>query len=271
MARPVSPSIYHGFGANSSEYEIALIATWRAALASSKSQDDVPFSKEDLVAHGDEIRKRGLTPRAVAVKNVPDIIYTFRARADLPSEILAYGDYAIVGRGKGRYAFYRIGRPNRVSPPATRNTVLVSDVIPAWARRFMSDDEQGMLTVIASNGLVAQHLGLKRAFRLQSHLRCSVANYGQVEIDELYVGENDAGNHVVVAVEAKDRSDHDRLNISQLYGCAQALLERYPGLQLKLLGVKPVGAGAVAMCEFSVGRTPDDIIEVGEWIEYRLG
>lgn len=270
MAKSVNKSVYHGLGVHASEYEMAIVATWRDALASSKCEDEVPFTKEDLVRHGDEIRKLGISARSLAVKNVPDIIYTYRARSDLPTEILAWGNYAIVGRGKGRYAFYRIGRPNRVSTPTTRKTVMVSDVIPVWARRFMNDDEQGMLTAIASNGLVARHLQLKRAFRLQSHLRCSVTNHGQVEIDELYVGEDAAAKHVVVAVEAKDRSDHDLLNISQLYGCAQALFERYPGHQLKLLGAKPVGSGAVAMCEFCVGRSPDQIREVGEWIEYQL-
>jgi len=270
MAKAAGTSVYSGLGSGSNEYEIALVATWRAALASAKRHDEIPFSKEDLVRHGDEIRKRGITSRAVAVKNVPDIIYTYRARADLPAEILAHGNYAIVGRGKGRYAFYKIDRPNRVAPPAERKTVLVSDVIPSWARGFMTDDEQGMLTAIASNGLVARHLSLKRAFRLQSHLRCSVANYGQVEIDELYVGEDASTKHVVVAVEAKDRSDHDLLNISQLFGCAQALFERYPGNQLKLLGVKPVGDGAVAMCEFRVGKNPNEVREAGEWVEYRI-
>jgi hypothetical protein len=270
MAKLGGNSIYRGLGGEGNAYEIALIATWRAALAASKHRDEIPFSKEDLVKHGDELRRLGITPRGAAVKNVPDIIYTYRARSDLPAEILAHGDYAIVGRGKGRYAFYKIQRPNRVSPPAQRMTVPVPDVIPKWARSFMTDDEQGMLTAIASNGLVARHLRLKRAFRLQSHLRCSVADYGQVEIDELYVGEDDAAKHVVVAVEAKDRSAHDLLNIAQLYGCAQALLERYPDHQLKLLGVKPVGDSAVVMCEFRVGRSPRDIREAGEWIEYQL-
>lgn len=270
MAKPDRNSMYRGLGGGSNAYETALIATWRAALAASSQKDEVPFSKEDLVNHGDELRRLGITPRDAAVKNVPDIIYTYRARADLPAEILAHGNYAIVGRGKGRYAFYKIPRPNRVTPPAKRTTVPVSDVIPKWARNFMTDDEQGMLTAIASNGLVARHLRLKRAFRLQSHLRCSVVDYGQVEIDELYVGEDDSTNHVVVAVEAKDRSDHDLLNIAQLYGCAQALLERYPDHQLKLLGVKPVGDSSVVMCEFLVGRNPKDIREAGEWVEYQL-
>jgi hypothetical protein len=262
--------VYLGLGSITNEYEIALIATWRAARAAAKSVDNIPFSKEDLVRHGDEIRKRGITDRALAVKNIPDIIYTFRARADLPAEILSVGHYAIIGRGKGLYSFARITRPNRIVLPAKRKSVQVKNAVPEWARQFMTEDEQGMLTAMANNDLVARHLNLKRAFRLQSHLRCGVDGYGQVEVDELYVGEDGAGRHVVVAVEAKDRSDHDLLNISQLFGSGRALKHLFPKHDVRLLGAKPVGVNAIALCQFRVAEKPKEVSEIGDWVDYQL-
>lgn len=270
MARASNDHVYRGLGSISSEYEIALIATWRAARAAARSSDDVPFSKEDLVRHGDEIRRRGITERSLAVKNIPDIIYTYRARAELPAEILAFGNYAIVGRGKGLYSFARIARHNRIVLPKGRKLVRVKNAIPEWARPFMTDDEQGMLTAMANNDLVARHLQLKRAFRLQSHLRCAVGGYGQVEIDEIHVGEDGAGRHVVIAIEAKDRSDHDLLNIAQLYGSGRALRHLFPEHDVRLLGAKPVGDRAISLCQFRISEEPIDVAEIGEWVDYQL-
>jgi hypothetical protein len=270
VAKTSDDHVYRGLGSISNEYEIALIATWRAARSAAPSADDVPFSKEDLVRHGDEIRKRGITERALAVKNIPDIIYTYRARAELPDEILKIGHYAIIGRGKGLYSFARINRPNRILLPRKRKLVRVKNAVPEWARQFMTEDEQGMLTAMANNDLVARHLQLKRAFRLQSHLRCGVDGYGQVEIDELYVGEDSDGRHVVVAVEAKDRSDHDLLNISQLYGSGRALRHLFPEHDVRLLGAKPVGSQAISLCQFRVSQKPMDVAEIGDWVDYQL-
>lgn len=85
----------------------------------------------------------------------------------------------------------------------------VTNQVPSWVTRYMSDDEQGMLTAVAVNELVRAYLGLSQSFRLQSHLRCSVSGYGQVEVDELYIGQAADGSHVGIAVEAKDRSPQD--------------------------------------------------------------
>ena len=162
--------LYDGFEELANEYSMAFIATWREALGKSGSADDIPFSKEDIVRHGDYLRQNKISSRALAVKNIPDIIYTYRARADLPAEILATGHFAIVGRGKGKYSFVRLPGPNRIIIPTKMKTEVVATAIPAWARPYMTNDEQGMLTSMATNNLVAKYLNLKVAFRLQSHL-----------------------------------------------------------------------------------------------------
>src|SRR5262249_8408718 len=157
-----------------------------------------------------------------------------RARADLPPEILAHGHFAIIGRGKGLYAFVSIPSPNRFVLPAKMKVVQVPNKIPAWVRPYLVNDEQGMLTILQSNDLIAHYLGVKSSFRLQSHLRCSVPKYGQVEVDELYVGKSKQGE-IGIGVEAKDATPNDCLNVSQLFGTGQALKEKFPTLPRRLI------------------------------------
>src|SRR5688572_20346113 len=128
---------------------MALLATWRAAVINTQALDDVPFTKEEIVAHGAQIRSLGLTTQKIDVKNAPDVVYTFRARADLPSEILANGHYAIAGRGRGKYAFVRIPRPNRFPhTPSGLRRVRKIEKVPHWVAEYLGDDEQCMLSSV---------------------------------------------------------------------------------------------------------------------------
>ena len=45
-------------------------------------------------------------------------------------------------------------------------------------------------------------------YHLQNHLRTSIKDKGQVEIDDLYVGLNSGGKQFVVPIEAKSAKDH---------------------------------------------------------------
>jgi hypothetical protein len=264
------PSYYANL-VGSSEYELALLATWRQAKENCGNFDKVPFSKEDVVRHGDALRNRGILQRKLAVKNVPDIIYTYRARAELPGEILEHGNFAIIGRGKGLYAFVKIPRPNRIRLPDDMERSALKDALPKWVKPYMSKDEQGMLTSVSVNNLVLRHLRLKRAFRLQSHLRMSVDEYGQVEVDEVYLGKSQDGTHVGIAVEAKDQRDDDLLNISQLFGANRALRQLFPKIEHHLLGIKPgCGGKGICICEFTTPDDVSDLCEAGPWIRYDL-
>lgn len=251
-------------------YEMAILATWRDAVSKAPSLDDVPFTKQQIVEHGSEIRRLGLAS-SDDVKNAPDVVYTFRARADLPSEILANGHYAIAGRGRGQYAFVRIPRPNRFphNPPGMRQVRVIENV-PHWAAEYLGDDEQCMLSSVNTNQLVRDHLKLRAAYQLQAHRRTTVRGWGQVELDGWYIGEGEGAAHVGIAIEAKDAAEGDRLNVSQLYGAALALRQGFPKLQQRLIGARPTGHRRIVMCEFNV---PDDIRElreVSDWVEYEL-
>jgi hypothetical protein len=252
------------------DYGSALLATWRQAASEVGTFDYVPFTKENIVHHGHQLRRLGITQRLLDVKNIPDIIYTYRARADLPGEILEHGHFAIIGRGKGLYAFVKIPKANRIRIPGRMKERNCKNEIPAWVKPYMSKDEQGMLTTVCANNLVARHLGLKRAYRLQSHLRLGVEQYGQVEVDEVYLGESHKGIHVGIAVEAKDQKENDLLNVSQLFGTSQALRQLFPQIEHRLLGVKPDPQGAICICEFATPEQVSGLREAGEWLRYDL-
>lgn len=263
------PPDYRGL-TGSSNYELALLVTWRQAVSEVGTFDYVPFSKENIVHHGDQLRQLGIIQRQLAVKNIPDIIYTFRARADLPREILEHGHFAIIGRGKGLYAFAKIPKANRIRIPDSMRECKCKNEIPAWVNPYMSNDEQGMLTAVSANNLVLRHLGLEKAYRLQSHLRLGVRQYGQVEVDEVYLGESHNGIHVGIAVEAKDQNENDLLNVSQLFGTSQALRQLFPQIKHHLLGIKPDRRGAICICEFTTPANVSDLCEAGEWVRYDL-
>ena len=51
------------------------------------------------------------------------------------------------------------------------------------------------------------------AYSLQNHLRTKISNYGQIEIDELYVGLDRQGAQYIVPVQAK--GGNDKLGVIQ--------------------------------------------------------
>jgi hypothetical protein len=151
------PALYKGLDRISNDYGAAFVATYREAKAQASDRSDISFSKTRLVHHGSELVRHGVSKRKLVVKNFPDALYTYRARADLPEEILKDGNFAIVGRGKGHYAFVRIPFPNRLCFPDTMKPTRLQSQIPAWVSPYMSNDEQGMLTRIQANDLDMFH------------------------------------------------------------------------------------------------------------------
>jgi hypothetical protein len=265
-----APKLYKGLDRISNDYGAAFVATYREAKAQSKDPSFIPFSKVRLVYHGSKLVHYGISKREHVVKNFPDALYTFRARAELPAEILADGHFAIIGQGKGLYAFVSIPFPNRFGLPVKMKIVKVRDKIPAWASSYLSKDEQGMLTKIQNNDLLSHYLGLDSAFRLQSHLRIGVKKYGQVEVDELYVGRTKAGE-VGIAVEAKSAAPDDCINVSQLFGTAQALKQLFaPDMPKYLIGAKPDTSNRICLAEFSIPDHPAQLTQIRDWCAYEL-
>lgn len=148
-------------------------------------------------------------------KNLGDVIYTFRYRRPLPESILATqpgGKYwLILGAGDARYRF-RLSTLNYIEPTAGLLVRKIPDATPAIIARYALNDEQALLAKVRYNRLIDIFLGIT-AYSLQNHLRTKISNYGQIEIDELYVGLDKRGAQYIVPVQAK--GGNDKLGVIQ--------------------------------------------------------
>ena len=142
-------------------------------------------------------------------KNVGDLIYSFRYRNELPQSILATAnngqEWIIEGAGRAKYRF-RLVKLNRIVPREELLTIKVPDATPQIIGAYALGDEQALLAKVRYNRLVDVFLGIT-AYSLQNHLRTTVKDVGQIEIDEIYVGVDRHGRQFVVPVQAKGGSD----------------------------------------------------------------
>ena len=159
------------------------------------------FTREEL---SEVCKSLNLNP-----KNIGDILYSYRFRKPLPEEILktqSLGwEWIIESVGKGKYRFV-LDTVNRIIPNNALISIKVPEATPEIITRYSLGDEQSLLTKIRYNRLIDTFLGIT-AYSLQNHLRTTVTNIGQVEIDEIYVGLNSNGAHFVVPVQAKIGKD----------------------------------------------------------------
>ncbi|MCI0523886.1 MAG: endonuclease, partial [Acidobacteria bacterium] len=138
-------------------------------------------------------------------KNLGDVIYTFRYRRKLPPDILATQPkgkhWLILGAGDARYRF-RLSDLAYVEPTAGLLVRKIPDATPEIITQYALSDEQALLAKIRYNRLIDTFLGVT-AYSLQNHLRTKISNYGQIEIDELYVGVDARGAQFIIPVQAK--------------------------------------------------------------------
>lgn len=142
-------------------------------------------------------------------KNLGDVIYTFRYRKALPQPILDTQPegrfWLILGAGDARYRF-RLSKLIAIVPTQGMMVRKIPDATPEIISQYALSDEQALLAKIRYNRLIDVFLGIV-AYSLQNHLRTKIPNYGQIEIDELYVGIDARGAQYIVPVQAKGGSD----------------------------------------------------------------
>ncbi len=146
----------------------------------------------------------------VAPKNLGDIIYTFRYRRRLPDFVVksqpAGRAWLILGDGDAKYRF-RLNKLTHIRPTNGLLVRKIPDATPQILNEgYALTDEQALLAKVRYNRLVDTFLGIT-AYSLQNHLRTKIPNYGQIEIDELYVGIDSRGAHYIVPVQAKGGTD----------------------------------------------------------------
>ena len=200
-------------------------------------------------------------------KNPGDLIYSFRYRNELPASILETAknglEWIIEGAGRAKYRF-RLVKLNRIVPREELLTIKIPDATPEIIAAYALGDEQALLAKVRYNRLVDVFLGIT-AFSLQNHLRTTVKDVGQIEIDEIYVGIDRHGRQFVVPVQAKGGSDkHGVVQTQQdIAFCRQAF---------KHLACRPISAqfmsnDRIAMFELTV---IDGAIKVVDEKHYQL-
>lgn len=221
----------------------------------------LPFRKDELA----EI----CTKHGITVRNVPDIIYTYRARRALPEQILATGHWAIEPAGRGAYAFRLLRNPPHFEIRfADYAPIDIYNAIPEVVEGLLRQDEQSLLTLVLYNRLADIFTGLT-CFHIQNHYRSFVKGMGEVELDALYVGVDKTGALFVLPIEAKSQAENEMIGRVQVSQMAKLVRQDFPALRRRILAVKGLADGTVVLIEFDDHKDPDDfgILSVGR---YRL-
>lgn len=174
-------------------------------------------------------------------KNIGDVIYTFRYRRPLPKSIrdrAADGkEWAIMPNGRAKYRFQETVA-TRILPTQGLVVTKIPDATPEIVLANILGDEQAVLARIRYNRLIDLFLGVS-AYSLQNHLRTTVVDLGQVEVDELYAAVNDHGVQYVVPVQAK--GGNDQIGIVQIQQDLAMCSEKFPTLIPRAVAAQSVG------------------------------
>jgi hypothetical protein len=146
-------------------------------------------------------------------------------------------------------------KPWKLSKPTCYNflyEIKIPDSTPEIISRYALSDEQALLARIRYNRLLDIFLGIT-CYSLQNHLRTNIESWGQIEVDELYVGVNATGATFVMPVEAKAGSE--RISIVQAFQGFELARLRYPELVARPVAATFVdGQDTIALFEFAPGR-----------------
>ena len=212
------------------------------------------FDREEFV-------KAARALRIKLPKNLGDIIYSFRYRADLPKSISQTApkgmEWAIRAAGRGRYKFC-LTKLNRIKPREGMIPIKIPDSTPEIVNAYALSDEQALLAKVRYNRLVDIFLGIT-AYSLQNHLRTTLKNVGQLEIDELYVGVNKTGQQFVVPVQAK--SGADQLGPSQTEQDIACCSQKFSKLTCRAVSAQFMKDSTIAMFELALADGEVGIVE----------
>ena len=215
----------------------------------------VSFSRDDLVHASDALG-------FARIKNLGDIPYSFRFRRELPAGIQKTApdnaEWIIVGSGVAAYQF-RLAAPGKIQPSLHYHPIKLPDATPEIVRHYApGTDEQALLTRARYNRMVGLFTGLT-CYSIQNHLRTTVADIGQIEVDEIYIGINKRGAHFVLPCQAK--SPGDKFGIVQVMQDVALCGERYPNAICKPIALQFTGDNSVALLELIVSER-DDVLQL---------
>jgi hypothetical protein len=206
---------------------------------------EIAFERDEISIAAESL---GIPPP----KNLGDAIYSIRYRTPMPDSIVATQpkgmEWIIEGTGRSRYEF-KLVRINRIIPNRQLVTIKIPDSTPEIVSAYALSDEQALLAKIRYNRLLDIFVKLV-AYSLQNHLRTTVENIGQVEIDEIYVGIDNQGCQYVLPVQAK--GGNDQLSVVQAKQDIACCAEKFPGLICRAISAQFMEDDLIAMFELTV-------------------
>ena len=187
------------------------------------------------------------------IKNLGDIPYSFRFRRSLPESITSTApegsEWIIIGSGVGLYEF-RLASPAKIVPTNNRQKIKIPDATPEIVKKYApGTDEQALLAKVRYNRLIDIFSGLT-CYSIQNHLRTTVENIGQIEIDEIYVGVSKKGAHYIIPCQAK--SPGDKFGIVQVMQDLEFCKQRYPHALCKPIALQFLSEIDLAILELVV-------------------
>ncbi|MBN1764443.1 MAG: hypothetical protein JW860_04230 [Sedimentisphaerales bacterium] len=224
-----------------SDYDKIITALFNKKYNANRANKEINFTKDELVETAKEI--------GVQLRNPPDVVYTYRSRRLLPDDILKAGNWILKPKGKGRFSFMKTKRESFVNIQEGLYQIETLNALPEIVEKHVSSDEQGLLSLVRYNRLIDIFTGIT-CFHLQSHVRTTIAEEGQIEIDELYVGLDEDGKEYILPTEAKGFEDRDKLGWFQVANLVKFSRQYFPELKCKPIAIKPGGKDVICMMEF---------------------
>jgi hypothetical protein len=237
------------------------------ALISRIFHDHYKSGKSEFEFERDELSSNAKKLKIKLPKNLGDVIYSVRYRTSLPDDILKTApsgrEWIIEPAGRSRYRF-KLARVSRIIPNAALLAIKIPDATPEIITANALSDEQALLAKVRYNRLIDIFLGIT-TYSLQSHLRTTVANMGQIEIDEVYVGVNRNGQQFVVPVQAK--GGNDRLGTIQTAQDVACCRQKFPSLTCRPVSAQFMADDVIAL--FELAMRGDDV-KIAEERHYQL-
>lgn len=219
-----------------------------------RGMTEVLFRREDLT-------RAAKTLQVTLPKNLGDVIYSMRYRASLPEAITRTQpkgkEWVIEGKGRAEYAF-RLVTISRIVPNRNMAAIKIPDATPEVVGAYALSDEQALLAKVRYNRLLDIFLGVA-AYSLQNHLRTTVSNLGQVEIDEIYVALDKRGRQYVLPVQAKGGSD--QLSSVQTKQDIACCTEKFPTLICRAISAQFISKDLIALFELALSGDEVRIVE----------
>jgi len=219
-----------------------------------RGTDAFDFDRTEIETVAGELKLR--PPR-----NFGDLIYSYRYRKAFPKEIVDTEtegrQWVILPAGRAKYRF-KLAKLTQIVPRDNLIATKIPDATPQIIAAYAKTDEQALLARVRYNRLIDIFLGLT-TYSLQNHLRTTVTNMGQIEIDEIYVGVNKSGQQFVVPVQAK--VGKDKLAVVQTSQDLGYCAEKYPNLTPRAISAQFLQNKVIALFELTLENDEVTVVE----------